>query len=229
MKSKAILLFFSLTLLLGTIKAQVFSWKTNDSVSVVSTDGTASLKLMMTNISGDSLSLDWKLISNTFPSAWDVTLCDYNTCYIGIPDSGSMKKLGQLELGFLTLTVDMKNELGAAEMRFYVYDASDTTAGDTATFLLDASIATGIGQLNDVNKTQIVFPNPASDYVTLKGINGKSANVWIYDLNGKEIKSSTLDLTMNTQLSVQELNAGIYLIKVLDSNGQLFLNRMVKN
>ena len=42
------------------------------------------------NPSGDSLRLRWRLVESNLPEAWDADLCDYGSCYIGIPPNGLM-------------------------------------------------------------------------------------------------------------------------------------------
>lgn len=60
-----------------------------------------------------------------------------------------------------------------------------------------------------------LYPNPATNYVEIKGIEGR-ANVMIFDIGGKLLINNKL--TGNEIIAVDELSKGIYLLRIINSN-----------
>ncbi len=66
-----------------------------------------------------------------------------------------------------------------------------------------------------------VFPNPAVDYFQV--VNGQNIRkIVIFNIFGKEIKSFLH--TSNTQYDITDINAGMYLVRMLDDK-----NKVVKS
>lgn len=63
-----------------------------------------------------------------------------------------------------------------------------------------------------------VYPNPASDFITV--VNSKYPNLsfQMHDISGKLVRKGFLHNTNNT-ISVQQLNQGIYFLQLLDEDG----------
>lgn len=57
-----------------------------------------------------------------------------------------------------------------------------------------------------------VFPNPASDFITLKNL-PLAANVQLLNLNGEIVKEETINSSVE-KIAVNDLTAGIYLLKI---------------
>ncbi len=74
-----------------------------------------------------------------------------------------------------------------------------------------------------------LFPNPAVDWIEIR-ISGISTPVTlkISDLNGREVIASNL-LQSQTQVSLQNLSAGMYMACLLKENETIFSTKIVKN
>ena len=59
-----------------------------------------------------------------------------------------------------------------------------------------------------------VYPNPATDKVYFKNING-TKNIRIFDVNGRVIKEQVLE---SNELSIESLSNGLYFLEI---NGQV--------
>ncbi len=71
-----------------------------------------------------------------------------------------------------------------------------------------------------------VYPNPATDVLNINGLT-EDASIEIYALNGQLIK--TIELALGTSaISVEELNAGTYIVKATTANGTLTSKITVK-
>ncbi len=77
-----------------------------------------------------------------------------------------------------------------------------------------------------------IYPNPSFDYTTISyslPIDIETAKMVFYDLNGKMVKSFTIDHTFtNLRLSVYDLNAGSYYCQVEGENRVLSSKKLIK-
>lgn len=71
---------------------------------------------------------------------------------------------------------------------------------------------------NEINEAFTVYPNPAKEYISIKSSNANIINqVSVCDLNGKVIVSEKAET-----VSLTNLSAGIYLLKIETNNGTYF-------
>jgi len=75
-----------------------------------------------------------------------------------------------------------------------------------------------------------LYPNPANNYVKLTFIDlsFNQSKIIMYDLSGKQVKEKNIVLnTSDMSLDVSDLNNGVYLLKIIASDGkQLFLDKL---
>lgn len=69
----------------------------------------------------------------------------------------------------------------------------------------------------DVYKASKIFPNPARNefYIAIDTDIDKDAKAFIYDIQGRQVKSAKIQENVQT-ITIQDLNAGEYLIKVVN-------------
>lgn len=70
------------------------------------------------------------------------------------------------------------------------------------------------------NREELAFsfyPNPAADVIKIQGMEGKTAYYAIYDMSGREIVAEER-LSYDQQISLDNLQAGYYLIKMREGN-----------
>ncbi len=64
-----------------------------------------------------------------------------------------------------------------------------------------------------------VYPNPTTDYITIQNAPAdKKLNVSLFDLTGKKVLSTTY--SQNSTISLQNVNAGMYIVKVIDDKNE---------
>jgi hypothetical protein len=164
------------------------------------------------NTSNTTIQLKWKLLSNGLFPGWDFSLCDYTTCYPGIPDSGTMTPVPPGEKGFLGLNVKPYDIPGTGMVKMYVYEEGFETKGDTLTWLVIAK-PTGI---TEFSRSAVVslYPNPANEMVTVHvdAADLSSASIQVTDLLGKSLINKPV-INESTKLDVSGLPTGYYLIQ----------------
>ncbi len=79
------------------------------------------------------------------------------------------------------------------------------------------------GQIEGVTEEFLLFPNPASDAITLDiPVTAETpTQISIFDLSGKLVKTASADLTKGntiTKVNTSELSAGMYVIRVQNGN-----------
>lgn len=86
---------------------------------------------------------------------------------------------------------------------------------------LPGAVALGVknGALKNVNLT--VYPNPATDQVTISSTTQQPNSVTLTDLTGRVVRNQAFQSAGVNTLSVQGLDKGVYLLKAQYQNGEL--------
>jgi acetyl esterase/lipase len=78
---------------------------------------------------------------------------------------------------------------------------------------------------NTANEVK-VYPNPSKNMITLHGNENEGySKIEIYDLSGKTI---ILEQLVNNQISIVNLDKGVYIAKIYNLNGNVFLSKIIK-
>ena len=99
---------------------------------------------------------------------------------------------------------------------------SDGPAGVTGILKFDGNLALGVSD-NAMKSGLQIYPNPASDVVTIKAKNEIQA-VTVIDLSGKRVKS----FTDAKQVNVSSLAKGTYILQVFYVNGSVEQTKLIK-
>jgi GEVED domain/Secretion system C-terminal sorting domain len=82
--------------------------------------------------------------------------------------------------------------------------------------------------LNEVATQWELFPNPAASYITIVNNSGLQMQVLrVLDVNGKIVLSQDNLASIETELSVMNLNPGIYTVRII-IDGQIYNKRFIK-
>jgi hypothetical protein len=74
-----------------------------------------------------------------------------------------------------------------------------------------------------------VYPNPATDFITVKGASAASIKaIQVVDINGRTVKSLKFDGITETQVNISDLNAGVYVVTVSSEQG-VSSTKIIKN
>ena len=98
--------------------------------------------------------------------------------------------------------------------------------GETEDYMVNITAASGIGELHPdlVN----LFPNPASDKVTVDFGILEASSVKLYDLSGKLLLSTEGNLIQKVELSTEGIAPGMYQVKVATPMGEI-TKSLIKN
>lgn len=91
---------------------------------------------------------------------------------------------------------------------FMVDDFSVTTASASVDSALAGSFS--------------VYPNPATDVLNISNsINAEINAITITDLNGRTVKQITANGSVDSQINISDLNAGVYFVNINSNEGSL--------
>ena len=84
-------------------------------------------------------------------------------------------------------------------------------------------------ELTTVNLTAVTYPNPTSDYVILEISDASLSHLSyaLYDLNGRAVAQGQATQS-NTQIDMQSLATGTYVLKVNQNNQELKTFKIIK-
>jgi len=94
----------------------------------------------------------------------------------------------------------------------------------------EISVVVGIGQAKDINFTCTVYPNPATDLLTLEVEINDNENLFfqLYDMMGKLLISKQL-IDIRTTIPMSTLAPATYFLKVTDNQEVVKTFKIIKN
>jgi len=83
--------------------------------------------------------------------------------------------------------------------------------------------------INDkvINTLFTIYPNPVSKLLTIHRSNSEKAKVEIYNLNGSLVKVFETN-SEKTEINVSEFSSGVYFIRLVDGNGKMDVEKIIK-
>lgn len=162
------------------------------------------------NPSGNPLQLHWRLVESNLPELWDVDLCDYGTCYIGIPSNGLMNPIQDTIQAYLKLIVQPGTEPGATWIWFRVYEeGNDANYQDVFYSLFTPGT---LGAATPQNQTITAYPNPAKAWITLENKQALKLPASIRNARGQTFWSGELEANSSQSIQIQHWPPGFYMI-----------------
>ncbi|MFT7604742.1 MAG: hypothetical protein ACI8VT_002332 [Saprospiraceae bacterium] len=208
-------------------KAQNFVYSTDQHIVETLTNPFTSHYIKFTTPSPEEITYKYEKISNSMPAEWDFSLCDYNSCYVGVPDLGTMTTItlvdSQNEVGgFFNLTANSQGVSGEGTIVMYVFDSNDHERGDTVSWHLSFE---GIVSINEFEASESfkVYPNPATDLLNIASESNYSGA--IFNSLGKKVFS--LKGNMNETIDVSNLAKGVYFISCKNESGFTFNRQLI--
>lgn len=172
------------------------------------------------NITSDTIQLKWKVTQRTIPASWDYSMCDYATCRDMFSDSieYTMYEAEPDFKSYLLFHILPKYE-GTATLKIYVYDQNYPLQGETVSWIINGVYTSGVNDINAALRFSM-FPNPTSDYVTIKGENTsiKDARISLHNIIGEElthVKSESNQL----KIDLSPYKSGIYFLEIRTAQG----------
>ena len=123
----------------------------------------------------------------------------------------------------LTVPVSYNEEDLTCDSLVIVFVSSSfTNAKNSELYIDDISFEYDYLSVNSNERIQMnMYPNPATDFMVISPANQSEVyDIMVYDINGKQLKNVE-QLTGDTRLSVNDLAAGTYFLKLKQSGSEL--------
>lgn len=164
------------------------------------------------NLSGDTLNLKWRRLEISKPDEWNMALCDYGTCYAGVPTSGKMVPLPADEQAYLKLIVQPAATAGQAWLWFRVWRAEDESDFQDVYFSFFSS---GVSAVFDLENAGVsVFPNPNGGEFFLKNASAAARPFVLMDSFGRQVSAGEVAGDSVFFFENLGLAAGFYFLKI---------------
>jgi hypothetical protein len=165
------------------------------------------------NTTSSNIVFKWTQGTNTLPTGWNITMCDYPSCFPYIPNSGTMDPIGPGNYGFIKLTVNPgPGNIGSGSVSFDVWDEANPSFRETITMNVNAVV--GIeDQLLEGSVS--LYPNPTTDRLFLSHEFGtlEAGMLTVLNVNGAEVIKTAVNPVATQEINIANLPAGMYMVR----------------
>jgi hypothetical protein len=97
----------------------------------------------------------------------------------------------------------------------------------------EIQVISGIEEATEINLFISVFPNPATDFLTLKidksfSIRNESLSYQLFSIQGKLLATKNLEAS-ETGIAMNKFEPGIYLLKIIQGNKEIKTFKIIKS
>jgi hypothetical protein len=223
-------LFFSSCLVITSLVCQAqlsFIHLPNDSIVRKSKlDSIEYLNINLKNISTNNIALQWTLISKALPPNWVFYINDNYASYPSSAASAIMTAIVPNGIANLDIAIEAKVNNGIAVLTFAVNDTANKMLKDTLSYILIVN-STSINTV-DASKLSIIYPNPTTNELVLQPYNNVFKSVEVLNSNGQKLEVAIQHFNNNIRLSMADLPAAIYFLKIEEINGEIYFKKIMK-
>ncbi len=182
------------------------------------------------NFTDIPVTIKWIKIVDVHPSSWATTgICDRIDCTSSITERELTLASGDTTI--LDVHFFNSGRTGEGNVEIIVFNVADS-AGTAKIIKYYGKATNESTAIKNIDKSTIsIYPNPTTNYVQIKGlpIEAKGSLVELYSVIGNKIASKVVYDVNNFKMDVQSFEAGIYLVKIHDSQKNVYYtNTFVK-
>ena len=218
--------FLLLTLLVGsfTLAAQEISiTPTPTFQGVAELEAYNIFQVYLHNDTNEDINLSWRIVENTFPEEWGITLCDNVNCYGILPDNADLDPIAAADSAIMKIDVNPELVEGNGILRFFINETGAPTPYKELVF----EITTGTTDTKDLfNGAVQIFPNPASEWVKVDNQLGFPLNVQLADYQGRLLRQAYVPSNDIADWQVSDLPKGTYFLR-LESTHRVVIRTLV--
>jgi hypothetical protein len=221
------LFLLSLLTTFGFSKAQVsYSVQPSKNMTVTAPYSSVTIfDIYQKNTSANKIILKWEKVSISLPSQWQYSMCDFGSCYAGIPvGPNTMDTVAGNGQGFLGLNIDPGTTDGFGVVKVYVYQNGFHSNGDTLTWYVK-TLAAGVEEIT-TNSSIKIFPNPVQNNLNINLNSSETANIYLTDALGRKVL--TAQAASNSNIDVSSLEKGFYTL-IIETKDKTSFKRIIKD
>lgn len=165
----------------------------------------------------------WQRTVIEISEGWESAVCDPIQCYLTGANTASFN-LSAGESGDMDVHVYPNGFDGAAIIEVEVYETANPENTTTGTYYFNQGTDGVAEKFSEAIK---VYPNPTQDWISIENAENNVISADLFNVTGKLMSSSTVN--GNQRISIQELPAGNYILKMMDVDGNIVsTNHLVK-
>jgi hypothetical protein len=173
------------------------------------------------NPSGDSIRLVWRRIETSIPSGWDIDLCDYGACYIGIPDNAVMNHVYDSIQPYIKLVVQPDTVPGSAWLWFRVQELDNASNFQDVYFNLHTSGTTSV--LQAYTGVITAYPNPVADVLYLQNKSADPQGYFLFSSSGQLVSEGSIPAAGQSEVHVSAIPSGSYYLQTAGQTKQILI------
>ena len=223
---KKLILPILLLLSFSFASAQSFSLSKNSATHQIQANSTTlDDTLVVTNLSPNTLTLQWEKVVVSSPGGWSVWVCDDVVCHPPSKEMDSWDISGNGHSDW-SLHINPGTMNGPAEIRAIFTDVNNPSDMDSVVFTIDAVLNVDDDMLDPLK----LYPNPVREALFLdwEDQNFDHMSLEIVNAAGQTLK--TMELTAGNRfetIPVSELPKGMYFARVT-ADGGMFVKKFIK-
>lgn len=199
---------------------------------IVESENYESYQIDVSTLTPAAIRYDWELVSNTFPSEWSYSLCDYGGCAVGIPASGSMTPISLTESqngtkGWFKLNLTVGQVFGQGKVEIYVHDSNDSNQGDTVSWTVTWNGSSASISENQFTPEINIFQNLDLKEIHVSNLTDVN-QISFYSLSGKMV-SALYPTSENMVINSSTFEEGIYIIQIKNVDGGILTKKVYLN
>lgn len=157
------------------------------------------------------IDLSWRIIENTMPEEWTVTLCDNVACYGILPANANMDPIAVGDSSLFKIDVHPGTTNGHGILRFLINETGTPTPYKEHIF----DVSTLTTDTKDLFEGAVsVFPNPTTELVNIKNTLSNELSAQLMDLSGKLLNSTIVASGDQHQWILSDLAKGTYYLRL---------------
>ncbi len=172
------------------------------------------------NMTNETMQVRWTRNVISMTEGWQSAICDKNQCFFPSVSSQPFEFLGG-EAALLDVHVYPNGIVGSAVIEVRLVNIADTTQSATGVYYFNQSPN---GTLDVRYESVKVYPNPTQGLFTISEVT-QVERVDVFDLSGRMVKQ--FQFGDGQWYNISELPQGTYHLRLLGSNGQTLVTRMM--
>jgi hypothetical protein len=217
---KSIVFVFILSFLILDASAQVLSYSPNRKLEkTVSAVYYNTEFIYLTNITSQSITVEYELIENNLLPEWSATICTNMACLGAVPKFGSLGTLKSGDEGYYSFNFSANETLGNGQLRYLITSPEMPTLKDTVTFDYTVTedgkeLAGPWARVNFSNQIlTVLLANPNTE-----------ATAELYNASGHLIWAS--ELNQITSYPLRKLSFGVYFVIIRDEKDRVIREKI---
>ena len=175
------------------------------------------------NTSDEALNLSWRIVENTLPEEWNVTLCDNVNCYGILPQSADLDPIAAADSAIMKIDVNPELVAGQGILRFFINETGSPNPYKELIF----DINSGITNTKDLFSGSVqIFPNPATEWVRIENQYDEELQFQLIDQQGRLLRIAKLNSQSQLEWGLADLASGTYYLR-MESNDRVVVRQLL--